>query len=65
MQFSQSSPHTCNCFLLDDTELIGFPHLTNLARKDIARKSTFDVVPCLVQDVSRNQRTYIYSAKTA
>ena len=62
-QLAQSRPHEVNCFKLDDTESLGLPRFTNRSRKDVARKSTFDVIPCLVDDVSRRHKTYIYSVK--
>jgi hypothetical protein len=62
-QRAQSFPHEVNVLKFDDTESLGFPHLTRRPRKDMAHRHTFDVVPWLMEDVARQERFYVYSTK--
>jgi hypothetical protein len=62
-QRAQSFPHEINVLKFDDTESLGFPHLTRRPRKDMTRRHTFDVIPWLMEDVARQERFYVYSTK--
>jgi hypothetical protein len=52
-----------NTFKFDDTESLGFPHLTRRPRKDMASSHKFHVIPWLSQDVGRQELCYVYSTK--
>jgi hypothetical protein len=62
-QRAQSFPHEVNVLKFDDTESLGFPHMTRRPRKDMAHRHTFDVIPWLMEDVARQERFYVYSTK--
>jgi hypothetical protein len=52
-----------NTFKFDDTESLGFPHLTRRPRKDMASRHTFHVIPWLSEDCGRHKYCYIYATK--
>jgi hypothetical protein len=62
-QLAKSSPHEVAVLKFDDTESLGFPHLGRRVRKSMARRHKFEVVPWLMEDVGRQQLSYVYSTK--
>jgi hypothetical protein len=62
-QLAKSSPHEVAVLKFDDTESLGFPHLGRRQRKNMATRHKFHVVPWLMEDVGRQQLSYVYSTK--
>jgi hypothetical protein len=62
-QLAQSAPHEVAVLKFDDTEALGFPHLGRRQRKNMARRHKFEVVPWLMEDIGRQQLSYVYSTK--
>jgi hypothetical protein len=62
-QLAKSSPHEVAVLKFDDTESLGFPHLGRRERKSMARRHKFEVIPWLMEDVGRQELSYVYSTK--
>ena len=62
-QLAKSSPHEVAVLKFDDTNALGFPHLGKRQRKSMARRHKFEVIPWLMEDVGRQELSYVYSTK--
>ena len=60
-QLAKSAPHEVAVLTFDDTDALGFLHLGRRQRKNMARRQKFEVVSWLMEDVGRQELSYVYS----